>query len=222
MPVPVGAERHTVHRARCGRSAGRRWVGRCRRPTAAPCCRRCRRRCRCPSGLNATPCTAPVWPVMILRVADSLTSASNSGPSVAGLSVRSPCGGAGPPGSALTSPPGVGFRPGSASASAAQAQCHGLAVAVSGWCCAVVGLPECRSPRRRPRPGRPRRRWRCRPARGAGPGSAGAASAAWASAVCSAFLRRRWASLFGVAEFGLALLFLGGQALVFGVPGGGR
>ena len=43
-PVPVGAERHAVHRVRCGRSAAGRRVGRCRRPTAAPCRRRCRRR----------------------------------------------------------------------------------------------------------------------------------------------------------------------------------
>ncbi len=43
--LAVGAERHAGHRARCGRSAAGRWVGRCPRPTAAPCCRRCRRRC---------------------------------------------------------------------------------------------------------------------------------------------------------------------------------
>ena len=86
--LAVGAERHTVHRARCGRSAARRrlagvgvphphrlvptagddplavgaerhtghhvrvagerladGLGRCRRPTPAPSCRRCRRRC---------------------------------------------------------------------------------------------------------------------------------------------------------------------------------
>ena len=42
-PMPVGAERHTEHIARCGRSAARRGVGRCRRSTPAPS-RRCWRR----------------------------------------------------------------------------------------------------------------------------------------------------------------------------------
>ena len=44
QPVPVGAERHTRAPRRCGRSAGRRSAGRCRGPTAAPCCPRRRRR----------------------------------------------------------------------------------------------------------------------------------------------------------------------------------
>ena len=53
-PRAVGAERHTVHRAGVAGQRLRRRVGRCRRPTPAPCCRRCRRRCGVPSGLNAT------------------------------------------------------------------------------------------------------------------------------------------------------------------------
>ncbi len=62
-PVPVGAERHTRHRAGvAGRAAGRP-VGRCRRPTAAPCCRQLPETIRWPSGLNATLITASVWPV---------------------------------------------------------------------------------------------------------------------------------------------------------------
>ena len=50
----VGAERHARTPRRCARSAAGRWVGRWPRPTAAPSCRRCRRRCGVPSGLNAT------------------------------------------------------------------------------------------------------------------------------------------------------------------------
>ena len=38
-------------------------VGRWPRPTPAPSCRHCRRRCAVPSGLNATLYTASVWPV---------------------------------------------------------------------------------------------------------------------------------------------------------------
>ncbi len=57
--VPVGAERHTGHRVGVAGERVRRRVGRCRRPTAAPSCPRCRRRCGCPSGLNATLATAP-------------------------------------------------------------------------------------------------------------------------------------------------------------------
>ena len=46
----VGAERHAAHRVRV---AGQRLadrLGRWPRPTAAPCCRRCRRRCACRRG----------------------------------------------------------------------------------------------------------------------------------------------------------------------------
>ena len=63
QPVPVGAERHTGHRAGVAGERVRRRVGRCRRSTAAPCRRRWRVASRCPSGLNATLFTAPVWPV---------------------------------------------------------------------------------------------------------------------------------------------------------------
>ena len=49
-PGAVGAERHTVSPCPCGRSAARRRVGRCPRPTPAPCCRHCRRRCACRRG----------------------------------------------------------------------------------------------------------------------------------------------------------------------------
>ena len=61
--LAVGAKRHTVHPVGVAGERVRRSAGRCRRPTSAPCCRRCRRRCACPSGLNATLNTASVWPV---------------------------------------------------------------------------------------------------------------------------------------------------------------
>ena len=61
--LPVGAERHTEHRVRCGRSAAGRRVGRCPRPTAAPCVSPLPETMRCPSGLNATLSTGSVWPV---------------------------------------------------------------------------------------------------------------------------------------------------------------
>ena len=40
--LAVGAERHTAHRVGVAGERLRRWAGRCRRPTPAPSCRRCR------------------------------------------------------------------------------------------------------------------------------------------------------------------------------------
>ena len=63
QPVPVGAERHTAHRAGVAGRAGspRGW------PVSASHSRTVLSSLalasRCPSGLNATPLTAPVWPV---------------------------------------------------------------------------------------------------------------------------------------------------------------
>ena len=58
----VGAERHRVDGVVWPMSGCRR-VGRWRCPTAAPSRRRRRWPAVCPSGLNATPLTQPVWPV---------------------------------------------------------------------------------------------------------------------------------------------------------------
>ncbi len=63
MRGAVGAERHAVHRVGVAGQRRRRSVGRCRRPTAAPCCRQLPEAMRVPSGLNATLDTASVWPV---------------------------------------------------------------------------------------------------------------------------------------------------------------
>ena len=54
MPRAVGAERHAATPRPCARSAAGRRVGRCRRPTAAPCCPQPPETIRVPSGLNAT------------------------------------------------------------------------------------------------------------------------------------------------------------------------
>ena len=67
-PVPVGAERHPEHRAgvageRCADRLAGVGVPQPHRPSSLAEAR------RCPSGLNATPITGPVWPV---RVADRL------------------------------------------------------------------------------------------------------------------------------------------------------
>ena len=56
-PLAVGAERHARTPCRCGRSAAGRRVGRCRRPTAAPSLSSLPETMRLPSGLNATLCT---------------------------------------------------------------------------------------------------------------------------------------------------------------------
>ena len=61
--VPVRGERHTAHRAGVAGEGVRRAAGRWRGPTAAPSASLLAVASGCPSGLNATAVTAPVWPV---------------------------------------------------------------------------------------------------------------------------------------------------------------
>ena len=89
--APVRAERHPADRAGRGRSGcagARRWPG----PTAAPCRRCWRWRAARPSGLNATPRTAPAWPVRVRRCSPVAGSHSRAVSSLLAVASRRPSG----------------------------------------------------------------------------------------------------------------------------------